>query len=162
MATVEAPLVEADTRGIRAVRDEEFDTVLVWYEETVADLGFDPAQPGPSIDEFQPWNLTTPTLKELVTALSGEPATGYLFQQQALHDFMVRMDRENADAATTTRGSTEPAPEQPAAAGGSGASVPGGPEDSDEVGEVGAAEKHPDVRGTSQVPRRGRKSKTRR
>lgn len=162
MGTVETPLVDADDRWIRALRDEESDTVLVWYEETVADLGFDPAKPGPSIDEFEPWNLTIPTLKELVTALSGEPATGYLFRQQALHDFMVRMDREKADAATTTGGSTQSASEQPAAAGGSGASVPGGPEDGDEVGEARAAEKHQDVRGAPQVPRRGRKGKTRR
>lgn len=162
MGTVEVPLVEADTRGIRALRDEGSDTVLVWYEETVVDLGFDPAQPGPSIDEFEPWNLTTPTLKELVTALTGEPATGYLFKQQALQDFMVRMDKEKADAADTGRGSSQHAPEQPAASGGSGGTVPGGPEDGDEVGEVRAAAGDQNSRRTSQVPRQGRKGKTRR
>lgn len=106
---MEVPLVEVSL-PFCAESDTGADTILYWYEGVVADLG-DPGLPIIAIVvEPAPWNLydpneplwdTTPPLNTLLQELAvrtaeraGVTATGVLYQQAQLLDFIERQERD--------------------------------------------------------------------
>lgn len=132
------------------------DTILYWYNGVVVDLG-EPGLTPVAVPEPAPWNLydpneplwdTTPPLRILLQQLAaraaltaGVTATGLLFQQQQLLDFMNGKDRADGceeQANGDVGGSAEDVGVGSSAAVGGGGVVPGGSEDGDAVGEPSA------------------------
>lgn len=160
MATVELPLVEADNRGIRALRDESSDTVLIWYEEIAASLGLDPENlHGPVIEMPEPWD-TTPPLRELIQELAskrsgGRDVTQWLYEQQHLLWYQEK-ERSDADAGAAQADGSRLAVE----ASRGGGPVSGRSEDGVQVGAGEPAAKQGDSRRPSKVQGKARAGKT--
>lgn len=124
--------------------------VLFTFESVAAEFG-DPSSL-PELDlKVEPWGLKDAHLPETVKEhMYGESVTGYLYDRKALEEYESMMNRaitaetssegvqggENteSDHAGTTE-SNEPANSDPA--GGSGSSLPGGPQDSGPLGGGG-------------------------
>lgn len=160
-------LVDADMQGIAALRDEEADTVLFWFEDLKERHG-DPAAQGPdtSFDEAAWSTLPTfeqlwdpvPELHELMRDLvagAGSRAEEWLDMAQRMADLEYEIkkgrDRDDSGAEGDTGGTGADGSVGAAAAGGSGGAVPGGSKDGDKVGKGRRAKKLPNNRGASQV-----------
>jgi hypothetical protein len=169
-------IVDLDTRGICALRDEGADPVLSWFDELKERLG-DPAAAGPdtSFDEA-PW-AALPTFEQLwdpvlpLSALMRDlviKAAHYgdieemLSQAQRMADveYELRKGRERdvSGEVVDGEGSGVDGSVGAVVAGGGGEPVPGGSEDGDAVGEGGAPAKLQNDRRPPKVQsRRGAK-----
>lgn len=163
---IEVPLVEADNRGIRALNDHGDDTVLVWYETLVTDMGFDPATPPPAIPDFEPWDLVADGIHtqiiELAQAVAGDGADpsqvlDILFQEQCLAWYNARQGEADSQSDNDTDTAGPHGPERPAETEGVGAAVPGGSEDGEPLGETGSDPSRDHAGSSPQIPRRRRK-----
>jgi hypothetical protein len=169
-------LVDADMRGICALRDEETDTVLFWFEDLKERHG-DPAAAGPetSFDDavwqelpsFQELWDPVPELHEMMRDLvlgAGERAEEFLDRAQRMADleYEIKKGRQAHDTgeASEAGGSGADGSIGSAVAGGGGGAVPGGSEDGDPLGEGGGVGELPHYRPPSQIPSRRRHRKT--
>lgn len=130
---------------------------LYWFAEIANELGFNPSvDKGPEIpavpsfaaeliDQHCP---AIPTLHDMVQQLTGRPdVTNVLYEIKELEDFLASMDRAKADNATEKVTDAQVDDEAARSDGsgrdadpeGSGEFLPGGSEDSVEVGVVGEA-----------------------
>ena len=160
-------LVDADMRGICALRDEEGDTVLLWFEDLVAVHG-DPAAPGPDVSfDEAPWAQLpglqelwdpAPPFAEMLKTVSAAVHTDLLLEilAEVDVDYEARKGRDgdSSGKAVDDGGFGADAVFGSSAAGGGGASVPGGSENGDAVGEGGQAGQFQNDRPASKVPRR--------
>lgn len=166
-------LVDADMRGICALRDEGTDTVLYWFEDLVAAHG-DPAAPGPDVSfDGAPWDALpsfeelwdpTPPFAEMLKTVSAKVHTDLLLEVLAEVDveYEARKERgrDSSGEAVDHGGRGADASVGASAAGGSGAPVPGGSEDGDAMGEGGEAAQLPHDRRPPKVPGKRRPRKT--
>lgn len=161
-------LVDADMRGICALRDKEAGTVLYWFEDLKERLG-DPAAAGPDVSfDETPWQQL-PTFEQLwdptldlhqmmrdivIQAAQYGDIEEMLDKAQQMADLEYRLKKErehDSSAAGHQAGTGADGADGSAVAGGGGGVVPGGSEDGDAVGEVGPVAKLPNNRRPSKI-----------
>lgn len=84
--------VSPDTRGVTALKDPSLQQPEAWiFLELAVEMGFDPAAPGPDVEEPAAWDLDAEypaTLNELMTMLQGGAGvdTGFQSDEDRRHD----------------------------------------------------------------------------
>lgn len=91
--------------ALAALRGQQPELTLYWYEEVKKDLGFDPEAPGPTVEDPQPWNLEDEyplSLQDQVQALAAAMNwTGEdLSRQKELMAWLHEKERSDADGDT--------------------------------------------------------------